>query len=118
MDPKVDRLGDVEIKVLDVATPQIYSLHFKEDGEHFYVLLEIIGGGNVLLRQILVLHSGELILLDRTLDDDTIRHVRERIAGFSAGRQVKTWKDVLVDAVFDDVLFPDPRARRTSRLEK
>jgi len=106
---KKRKLGDmmtVVIRQLDISTPSIYSLRFDEEGVDYYVLIEILSDHvNALIRQVLAFDKEMGVLIDRTLDDDVLDLVKRRISGFMSGRSVMTWNDVLVQKIFDSVLF-------------
>mgnify|MGYP001236594862 CR=1 FL=1 len=96
----------VVIRQLDISTPSIYSLRFDEEGVDYYVLIEILSDHvNALIRQVLAFDKEMGVLIDRTLDDDVLDLVKRRISGFMSGRSVMTWNDVLVQKIFDSVLF-------------
>lgn len=96
----------LSIRQLNIGTPHVYSLRFEEKGLQYYVLVEILQDQvTTLIRQVLVLDSETLTLIDVTLDRDELKIVKNRIKGFVTGRSVITWHDVIADKIFDSVIL-------------
>ena len=96
----------LSIRRLDIGTPHIYSLRFEEKGLQYYVLVEILQDQvTTLIRQVIILDSETLTLIDVTTDTDELKIVKNRIKGFTTGKHVITWHDVIADKIFDSIIL-------------
>jgi len=86
---------NIDIREVDVSSPTIYSLNWRDKWGKWEVLLEAYGL-KYLVRQIYLLRASEKKLYDLTLNIKAIDRVRERVKGFCSPRAIIGWHDVMI----------------------
>lgn len=85
----------IDIREVDVSSPIIYSLNWRDKWGKWEVLLEAYGL-KYLVRQIYLLRASEKKLYDLTLNIKAIDIVRESVKGFCSPTAVIGWHDVMI----------------------
>ena len=64
-------------------------------GEKYFVVLQALGLGEYLLRQILKINAEDRRLEDKTFEEETIEEIRQRLRGVAKPEVLLSWEDLL-----------------------
>ena len=89
--PKKERLGVASVERADLSSVRVET----PAGEKYFVVLQTLGYGEYLLRQILKIDVKSRNLKDETFEEETIKEVRQRLGGIAKPEILLSWGDLL-----------------------